>query len=363
MSDNKKWDQYSEYLDLDKVLNAQNPLSDKAGDPAHDEMLFISFHQIYELWFKQILFELDDVQARFSNKNMDEREMQPVLLYLGRIIEILKNLDRMIDVLETMPPQSFIDFREHFGTATGFQSLQFRLIETRLGLLRKDRLKVFHQEFDKDLRNESKMEIKIAENNPSLFEQLDTWLGRTPFVDFGDYKFWEEYRNAVYKLFEEKTALARRNLSGEIFDKELAAIQRGKDKFDSIFDADKHAQASEDGQWRMSWKALQAALFITIYRKEPVLQAPHELLTKIMDIDELLARWRLRHALMTQRMMGLSMGSGGSSGFEYLMSTIGKHRIFTDIFALSTYLMPSRALPKLPESISKEMGYNYAVVS
>ena len=110
----------------------------------------------------------------------------------------------------------------------------------------------------------------------------------------------------------------------------------------------------------MSWKALQAALFITIYRDKPMLQAPYKLLTSIMDVDALLARWRFRHAMMVQRMVGMGMGSGGSSGFEYLMSTVQSHRIFTDLFALSTYLIPSRMLPELPAEISREMNYAYS---
>lgn len=362
-SSKSSWDQYAEYLSLDKILDAQSPLSDKAGHPAHDEMLFIHFHQICELWFKQILFELDDIQERLSSSILAERNMQPIISYLDRIVGIFKQLESMIDVLETMPPQSFIDFREYFGSASGFQSLQFRLIEARLGLQREDRLKVFHGEFDDYLKDGSRAAIKAAEEAPSLFDQLDLWLSRTPFVALGDYNFWDEYRLAVYKLFEEKKDVARDTLDGETLDNELMAIERGKAKFDSIFDAGKHKDAQEAGHWRMSWKALQAALFIMIYREEPVLQQPYRLLTHIMDVDELITRWRLRHALMTQRMMGLSVGSGGSSGFEYLMKTIGEHRIYTDIYALSTYIIPTRALPPLPDEITREMNYNYAVGS
>ena len=360
MAKKPAWDQYGEYLHLDKILDAQAPLSDAAGHPAHDEMLFIQFHQIYELWFKQILFELDDVQNRFSNEIVDDHDMQPILHYLNRIVEIFKHVEGMIDILETMPPQSFVDFREHFGTASGFQSLQFRLIECRLGLLRENRLSVFHGEFDDELKDSSKAAIRKAEANDSLFEQLDHWLSRTPFVDLGGYNFWDEYRAAVHAMLDEKTAEAKAHLKGETLDKELEGLKRGRAKFDGIFDPDQHAEAQENGEWRMSWKALQAALFITIYKEEPVLQGPHNLLTKIMDVDELLARWRYRHALMVQRMVGNSMGSGGSSGFGYLMETVAKHRIFTDIFSLSTYLIPSSKIPALPENVSRKMGYRYA---
>ena len=362
MSDkNNKWDIYHEYEGLDKILTAQKPWSDEAGDPVHDEMLFQLFHQVYELWFKQILFELDDVQKRFASDIVDDRDMQPILTYLNRIAEILKHVVGVLDILETMPPQSFVDFRQYLKTATGFQSWQFRLIELRLGLRREDRIPVFHGEFDDDLRVESKQAIRDAEAFPSLYEQIDQWLSRTPFMNDGDYKFWEEYRTALYKMFDEKELFARQALSGETLEKELAALQNGRQKFDSIFDEDQHAKAQEKGTWRMSLKALQAALFITIYSNEPVLQGPHRLLRLITDIDELLAVWRCRHALMVQRMVGMGAGTGGSSGFSYLMATLEKHRIFTDLFVLSSYLIPSKSLPALPDKISRQMSYSYAV--
>lgn len=360
MTATKPWDQYGDYLGLDKLLNAQYPRSDAAGHPSHDELLFIQFHQIYELWFKQILFELDDVITRLSREVVDEHDMQPITTYLGRIVEILKQMDSMIDVLETMPPQSFVDFREYLGTASGFQSAQFRLIETRLGLERKTRLCVFHGQFDDHLADGSKNLIRDAETKPTLFQSLDSWLSRTPFVNLGSYTFWREYRAAVHVMFDEKINAASVTLSDETLKQELDAIERGKQKFESIFDEKQHAEAVKEGRWRLSWKALQAALFITIYRSEPVLQAPYAVLKNIMDIDELLARWRLRHALMVQRMVGMSVGSGGSSGYEYLMNTVTSHRIFTDLFALSTYLIPSRLLPKLPPDISGAMDYSYS---
>lgn len=355
------WDQYGRYLQLGKLLDAQAPWSgnDKAA-PAHDEMLFIVFHQTYELWFKQTLFELDDIQKRLSGAIVDDRDMQPIIAHLERIVSIWKILVSQIDILETMTPQGFIDFRESLRTASGFQSLQFRLIETRLGLPRDTRIPVFHGAFDRDLENHSRRAIADAEGQPSLFERLDQWLARTPFVDRADYKFWDSYKKAVHTMLDAKEQMATQTLSGDALETERAAIAKGRRKFDGIFDPALHGKAQEEKLWRMSWKALQSALFITIYRDEPVLQSPARLLGLVMDIDELIARWRYRHALMVQRMMGMSMGTGGSSGYGYLMETLDKHRIFTDLFALSTYLIPAHALPALPESVSRDMGYRYA---
>lgn len=353
------WDRYGNYLNVDAILGAQAPLGAAAGKPVHDEMLFIVFHQIYELWFKQILFELDEVIRRGSADTVDERDMQPILTYLGRIVEILKQLERMIDVLETMPPQSFIDFREHLGTASGFQSAQFRVIEIRLGLKRESRLGVFRGQFDDNLQPATREAIRAAEAAPTLFDTLDRWLSRTPFVHLHSYTFWNDYRLAVHDVFEERIRRARVTVTGDALAHELDAIEHGEDKFRTIFDEKLHAAAQREGRWRLSWKALQAALFITLYRYTPVLQAPYALLHQVMNIDELLTRWRLRHALMAQRMVGVNPGTGGSSGYEYLAATVAAHRIFTDFFALSSYLIPSHALPPLPEDISREMSYTY----
>lgn len=340
----KRWDQYGNYLHTDKILDAQVMRSALEGDPAHDEMLFIQFHQIYELWFKQILFELEAIQERLSQPLLSEAEMHPILTYLGRVVLIFKQIESMVDVLETMPPQSFVDFRKYLGTASGFQSLQFRLIETRLGLKRDQRLCVFQGEYDALLCDASKTALRETENRPSLYDSVEKWLERTPFVMLGDYAFWQEYRKAVDAMYAEKSAAAA--------EEEKESLARGKEKFEALFEGKKYAE----GHWRLSLPALQAALFITLYRTQPVLQAPYQLLTALMDVDELLARWRFRHALMVQRMVGMGMGTGGSSGYEYLMGTVKNHRIFTDLFALASYLIPTRSIPPLPDEVKKKMN-------
>lgn len=349
------WDQYGDYLGIDELLQAQKPRSDAAGNPAHDEMLFIIYHQVCELWFKQILFELDDIGHRFSNDVVDDRDMRPLLDRLARIGGILRQLVQQTDILETMHPQAFIDFREHLSTASGFQSLQFRLIETRLGLRREDRIPVFHGQFDDQLSNDSRNTINRAESMPSLFDQLDQWLSRTPFTDLGNYRFEADYKKAVHAMLDRKEDDARQILAGDAQAQELAAIARGRTKFERLFED----TPGDTSNWRLSLKARQAALFITLYKDEPMFQAPHRLLNLVMDIDEHLALWRVRHALMVQRMVGASAGTGGSSGYDYLIETLRRHRIFNDLFSLSSYLIPSRALPALPADVSREMGYAY----
>ncbi len=125
---------YHDYLQLDRLLGAQRPLSTEQGRPAHDELLFIVVHQAYELWFKQILHELEAVRAVFDQPAVPERSMGRVVGHLERVHTIQRVLIDHLDVLETMTPLDFLEFRDLLVPASGFQSLQFRLIENLLGL-------------------------------------------------------------------------------------------------------------------------------------------------------------------------------------------------------------------------------------
>ncbi|HEX4965028.1 MAG TPA: tryptophan 2,3-dioxygenase family protein [Thermoanaerobaculia bacterium] len=116
---------YTSYLRLDELLDLQTPAS---GGAEHDEMLFIVIHQVYELWFKQVLYEIDLLRRMF-----EANERPEALAALKRILTIFKTLVAQVDVLETMTPVSFLSFRDRLDSASGFQSFQFREIEVALG--------------------------------------------------------------------------------------------------------------------------------------------------------------------------------------------------------------------------------------
>ena len=120
---------YQDYLNLEKILNSQHLLSQKYGHSAHDEMLFIIVHQVYELWFKQIIYELESLLEIFHNNEIQENHISIGVSQLERIIEIQKILIDQINVLETMTPMDFLEFRDQLNPASGFQSQQFRIIE------------------------------------------------------------------------------------------------------------------------------------------------------------------------------------------------------------------------------------------
>merc|ERR1711934_1277249 len=108
-----------------------------------------------------------------------------------------------------------------------------------------------------------------------------------------------------------------------------------------MLDESKHEDMRKRNRKQLSFKATQAALLISTYQSEPILTWPYQLLTELVEIDEMMGNWRHRHAQMVHRMLGMKSGTGGSSGYMYLRSTVDRHRIFTDLFDLSTYLIPS----------------------
>jgi tryptophan 2,3-dioxygenase len=353
---------YRDYLRLETLLSCQHCESAKRGRPAHDELLFIIVHQVYELWFKQILFELDQVQRVFAGDVVDDRAIGSVVHGLTRIVEIQRLLVQQLEVLETMTPLDFLDFRDLLFPASGSQSLQFRLIETRLGLRPQDRLTFDARPYDAALPPEEREQLAEAAEMPSVGEQVQRWLERTPFVAMGGYSFRDAYRRTVEAMLaaDAATVRARTTLTAAEKQAELASLQAARSRFDALFDEEAHGKLRDQGVWRFSAKALQAALFINLYRDEPALQLPFRLLSLLMDIDELLTTWRYRHALMVQRMIGVKVGTGGSSGHDYLRQTAERHRVFGDLFALSTFFIPRSRLPPLPPEVQAAMGYRYA---
>src|SRR3954454_10164009 len=127
---------YSDYLHLDAILHSQHPESQRQGTAAHDETLFIIIHQTYELWFKQILHELDAVKAVMHTPAINDNSpaLQTVVHRLSRIVTILRVLVNQVDIMETMTPMDFLDFRDMLRPASGFQSWQFKELEAKLGL-------------------------------------------------------------------------------------------------------------------------------------------------------------------------------------------------------------------------------------
>lgn len=324
---------YHDYLQLDKILNAQFPESDKRNLSAHDEMLFIIIHQAYELWFKQLHHEADSVVAIMGKPALNDNspELQTVVHRLNRCITILRVLVHQIDIMETMTPMDFLDFRDMLRPASGFQSWQFKELEAKLGL------KFDHRHgkeyYTSQLRPEHVALIKKAESGKSLLQLLNSWLERMPFLKEGaDELFWDSYKN--------------------LYNKSLAEAEKSNTAaFDEMFISATAADRS------LSPAACRAALFIMLYRGYPLLQLPFQLLNCLLEIDEQFSSWRYRHMNMVHRMIGTRIGTGGSTGKDYLKAAADKHYIFKEIAQLNSFLIERRKLPALPAEIEKQLGF------
>ena len=331
---------YSDYLQLEKILNAQQPESDKLGIPAHDEMLFIVIHQAYELWFRQLLYETDSVIALFGQPALNDNspELQTIVHRLSRCATILKVLVHQIDIMETMNPMDFQDFRDLLRPASGFQSWQFKLLEARLGLKYEHR--VGKQYYLSQLRQEEIDRVQAAENAPSLLQLLNAWLERMPFPDEKTgTAFWADYRQR--------------------YQSSLADAEKGNlEAFDTTFFG--HPSQSPDlaaPARSLSSSACRSALFIMLYRGYPLLQLPFQILHQLLEIDEQLSTWRYRHMSMVHRTIGTRIGTGGSSGRDYLSAALERHHLFREIAALTSFLIQRKRLPELTPEIGRRLGF------
>ncbi|MDP4129998.1 MAG: tryptophan 2,3-dioxygenase family protein [Bacteroidota bacterium] len=323
---------YADYLKLDLILKAQELRSDQLQAHAHDEMLFIVIHQTYELWFKQLLYEVDSVKAILQKPSLndDSPELQIIVHRLHRIHTILKLLVQQIEVMETMSPMDFLDFRDMLRPASGFQSWQFKLLEAKLGLKFEQRHGQAH--YISQLRETEVSLIKTAESEKTLLELLNGWLERMPFLKDND--FWPGYR----KLYRES----------------LSEVEKGHAVlFDTVFSEENGAPGRS-----LSAAACRAGLFIMIYQGYPILQLPFQLLNQLLEIDEQLSTWRYRHMHMVHRTIGTRIGTGGSTGRSYLQGTLEKHFIFHEIAQLTSFLIERKKLPKLDRKMERRLGFS-----
>ncbi len=322
---------YADYLQLDKITGAQEPESFKAGrEPAHDEMLFIIIHQAYELWFKQVLFEVNSVIGIMNKPvvNDNSPEMQTVVHRLKRVVTILKVLVQQIDIMETMTPMDFLDFRDMLRPASGFQSYQFKVLEAKLGLKFEHR----HGQnyYLSQLKEKDIAIIKDAEDGKSVLELINAWLERMPFITEA---FWRNYE--------------------QVYVNSLADAEKGNaTSFSEVFN-------NSSAERNLSPKANRSALFIMLYHGYPMMELPFQLLDTLLEIDNQLGAWRYRHINMVQRMIGSRIGTGGSTGAGYLKGAMDRHYIFKEIAQLNSYLVDRKKLPVLAKEVEEKLGYHF----
>ncbi|MFM1953491.1 MAG: hypothetical protein RL187_700 [Actinomycetota bacterium] len=267
---------YTSYLKVPELLSLQEPLSD---GPEHDELLFITIHQVYELWFQQILHELSALQPA-----LESGDTHRSLALLGRVRSIMKTCVQQIDILETMTPLQFQSFRARLSSASGFQSAQFRELEAVLG--RRDLA-------GKDAEGGSgmKMAEHLVPGSPER-NRVEAAMGR-PSV-------WDSALHYCHR--------------------------RGHTMPDDVLARDVTVpwQARDDVQ----------AVLVNLHHSDPESALVCEAL---VDLDEGLGEWRYRHVKMVERTIGRKPGTGGSSGVGYLASTLF-NPVFPDLWAIRSQL-------------------------
>src|SRR3954449_7304498 len=344
---------YGSYLAVDKLLGLQAPLSLIEGKlHAHDEMLFIIVHQTYELWFKQILHELNASCQVLQKPSADDDgpDMNVVVHRLKRVVEIWKLLNQQVDVLETMTPLDFLDFRSSLEGASGFQSTQFRQIEATLGLRMEQRFRPdYYKHTEMGGFNEADYQTIVeAEKGVSLLRLVEQWLRRMPFFDESFWEGWENDPGATNSGTSKFWVRYRKLYEASLSERDERPDLLGK--FDDTF--------FKNGAGDFSAEALRAALFIMLYRDEPLFRLPFALLNSLIEIDEQLANFRYRHLQMVRRMIGTRIGTGGSSGEQYLQGAVNRNYIYKELAGIITFLIERRNLPQLPQRLHQALRFS-----
>ncbi|CAF3680792.1 unnamed protein product [Rotaria sordida] len=352
---------YRNYLQLNVLLNSQVLLSaqhDQNKNPVHDEHLFMIIHQTFELWFKQILWEIDSLRDIFGNQSIDETHMFVSINRLQRCALIWRLLCDQITILETMTPLDFMEFRSYLSPASGFQSLQFRLIENKLGLTEKSRV-VYNQISYKNafpIAHEQKELVNSLEE-PTLLMLIERWLERTPGLDDPNFNFWERYKRSAGQYIKYLQSNAEDEPNPTAREAALEDVKKTADTFRSLIDEKFHQQLLARSERRMSHRALQGALMVMLYREQPRFQGPYQILSLLMDVDALITKWRYNHLILVQRQIGNKQGTGGSAGYSYLRSTCSdRYKVFIDLFNLASFIIPREFLPKLTSEMKMRLA-------
>lgn len=351
---------YWDYLKVPDLLNLQGGLEGDTDALLNDELHFIIVHQVFELWFKLTIRELRLARDHLAAPHVPEQHIPHVVQHLRRVNTILRLCGQQFEVMETLTPQDFLAFRDKLIPASGFQSYQMRELEILMGLLEDQRVESGFGNPLEAIRRMGKGtptgEIAIghlerAQSEDSLRRAMQNWLHRTPIQGStpdqpGDadavLAFITEYLSAMGARAEvqREQLIASGVITAEFADEKFA---KSAEQSRHFLMAEDVAEESDRPRAR---RIRAAILFIESYRELPLLAWPRMLLDTIVETEAMLVIFRSRHARMVERVIGRRMGTGGSSGVDYLDKTTG-YRIFTDLWSVRTLLLPKEALPPM----------------
>ncbi|MGB6119977.1 MAG: tryptophan 2,3-dioxygenase [Mesorhizobium sp.] len=257
---------YGDYLQLDKVLTAQKTLS-----KAHDELLFIIQHQTSELWIKLAIHEMTSAIEAIRRD-----DLQPAFKMLTRVARIFEQLNNAWDVLRTMTPSEYTQFRNDLGQSSGFQSYQYRAVEYLAG-------------------NRNLAMLRPHEHRAEIIEKLEAILSQPSLYD------------------EAILLLARRGL--------IAHDAANRD--------DWRTTRPESDAVRAAWRE--------VYQNPASHWELYQLAEKLVDFEDYFRRWRFNHVTTVERIIGLKRGTGGTGGVSYLRRMLDVV-LFPELWNLRTEL-------------------------
>ena len=355
----KKPTTYWDYIRIEELTSLQSGLADSEDELANDEVLFITVHQVFELWFKLILRELRTARDLFRKDPVAEQELSGAVRSLKRVTTILRRCADHFEVVETLTTREYLAFRDKLFPASGFQSRQLRQIEIVMGLEEEDRVpfgaeKGFAAALKEPDGTPSVSMQKVRETQAegaSLREAIDEWLYRTPIdgVSLEDPegeaaldRFLTRFLGAYDAESASSRSIALSNAKGpeeveridEMYADEGASVR-------AFFSPNE----AKGGARRRRIRA--AALFVETYRELPLLAWPREVLDSLVELEQQFVVFRQRHARMAERVIGRRAGTGGTAGVAYLDKTALKYRVFRDLWAIRTLQIRREAAPPL----------------
>jgi tryptophan 2,3-dioxygenase len=350
---------YWEYIKVEPLLALQSGLEGDERLLSNDEVLFITVHQIDELWFKLILRELVMVRDCFALTPVPEQSLASAVRGIRRTSTLWRNVAQHFELMETMTTRDYLAFRNKLSPASGFQSAQMREIEIVMGLQSRERVAMGHESSYLDaLRNADgspspsleRVESRLA-GPPSLKENLEEWLYRTPIQgsrpDAHDdatvvEQFVAEYIEAHER--QAKTQIEAAQIQA-LNPEDAARLQQRFNQETATARAFLEAHDRPAAERPRASRIRAAIVFIESYRELPLLAWPREVLDGIVALEQAFLIFRQRHARMVERVIGRRTGTGGSAGVDYLDQTALRYRVFSDVWAVRTLLLRREALP------------------
>lgn len=351
---------YWDYICVPDLLELQGGLERNESDLSQDEVVFITIHQVYELWLKLLLRDLVVARDLFAQPHVPDDALAGACRLLGRIRTILELAIDHFRLMETMTPRDYLDFRDKLFPANGGQSAQFREIEILLGLEESERLPYVTEGTYLDVLKEpdgsegwamARVKSRL-EDRPTLKEAIGEWLFRTPIngssaAEDGDQEMVDDFIERYLQSHE----VAARELADQVC--KLAATPEEatplRQRYDAgIEQAAKFLRAEDvsEAEDRPRRRRIRAAvLFIETYRELPLLAWPREVLDGVVAVEQAYVIFRQRHARMVERIIGRRVGTGGSTGVNYLDEGALRYRIFHDLWAVRTLLVRRDRLP------------------